>query len=64
MEEIKAALDSMEGDKALGADGFNFALGKACREMVGPDLLRVFKEFHRDGIINRGLENSFDHPCA
>lgn len=52
-------MESLEGAKAPGLDGFNFALFKACWEIVHPDVLRFIKEFHQDGIINKGLKNSF-----
>lgn len=57
--EILAALGSIEGDKAPGPDYFNFKFIKACWNVVGPDFLKVFKEFYEHGIINKGLENSF-----
>lgn len=39
MDEIKGALESLEGDKAPGHDGFNFAFFKARWEIVGQDTL-------------------------
>lgn len=54
------ALNSIEGDKALGSDGFNFNFRfiKACRDTVGPDFLEDFRELYDSGVINKGLKNS------
>lgn len=62
-QEIKAALDSIKGDKAPGPDGFNFKFIKACWEVMGPDFFKVFKEFYYNGVLHKGLKNSC-HPCT
>ncbi|KAJ9685133.1 hypothetical protein PVL29_017245 [Vitis rotundifolia] len=48
-EEIYKAIFQMDRDKALGPDGFTIA----------EDLVRVFDEFHRSGIINQSTNASF-----
>lgn len=59
VEEIKAVLDGLVGDKALGSDGFNFNFFQACWEIVGLDFLRFFREFHQTGVVDISLKNSF-----
>lgn len=51
-------MEDLEGDKAPRLDGFNFNFIKSCWEIVDPDFLRVFKEFHRGGIIDKSLKNA------
>lgn len=46
-EEIKVALDGLVGDKAPGPDGFNLTFFQSCWEIVGPNFLRVCREFHQ-----------------
>lgn len=57
LDEIRVALDSLEGDKSPSPDDFTFSFFKSCWETVGPDFVRVFREFHKDGIINRRLSS-------
>lgn len=45
-EEVKYALNSMEDDKALGADGFPLMFLKVCWDVVGKGVMAVFKAFH------------------
>lgn len=59
LEEIREALDGLEGDMVPSPDGFNFTFFKSCWDTVGLDFLRFFKEFHHDGTINKGLKKSF-----
>lgn len=62
VEEIREVLGNLEGDIAPGPDGCNFSFFKSCWEIVGPDIIRVFEEFHIDEIINKRLKNSFITP--
>ena len=40
-------------NKALGLDGFTITLFQECWDVIKKDLVRVFVEFHRSGIINQ-----------
>lgn len=54
--EIRLALESLVGEKALGPDGFNLSFTKICWDIVGPDFVKVFKEFNENGKINKCLK--------
>ena len=49
----------MDRDKAPGPDGFTIAVFQDCWEVIKEDLVRVFAEFHRSGIINQSTNASF-----
>ncbi|RVW94236.1 LINE-1 retrotransposable element ORF2 protein [Vitis vinifera] len=46
-------------DKAPGPDGFTIAVFQECWDVIKEDLVRVFAEFHRSGIINQSTNASF-----
>ncbi|RVX20143.1 Transposon TX1 uncharacterized 149 kDa protein [Vitis vinifera] len=46
-------------DKAPGPDGFTIAVFQDCWDVIKEDLVRVFAEFHRSGIINQSTNASF-----
>ncbi|RVX19456.1 LINE-1 retrotransposable element ORF2 protein [Vitis vinifera] len=52
-EEIYKAIFQMDRDKAPGPDGFTIAVFQDCWDVIKEDLVRVFDEFHRSGIINQ-----------
>ncbi|RVW74541.1 hypothetical protein CK203_053796 [Vitis vinifera] len=52
-EEICKAIFQMDRDKAPGPDGFTIAVFQDCWEVIKEDLVKVFTEFHRSGIINQ-----------
>ncbi|RVW62008.1 Transposon TX1 uncharacterized 149 kDa protein [Vitis vinifera] len=54
-EEISKAIFQMDRDKAPGPDGFTIAVFQDCWDVIKEDLVRVFDEFHRSGIINQAL---------
>ena len=49
----------MDRDKALGPDGFIIVVFQDCWDVIKEDLVRVFVEFHRSGIINQSTNASF-----
>ena len=49
----------MDRDKAPGPDGFTIAVFQDCWEVIKEDLVKVFAEFHRSGIINQSTNASF-----
>ncbi|RVW70916.1 Transposon TX1 uncharacterized 149 kDa protein [Vitis vinifera] len=58
-KEIFKAIFQMDRDKAPGPDGFTIAVFQDCWEVIKKDLVRVFAEFHRSGIINQSTNASF-----
>ena len=49
----------MDRDKAPAPDGFTIAVFQDCWEVIKEDLVKVFAEFHRSGIINQSTNASF-----
>ena len=58
-KEISKAIFQLDGDKALGPDGFTIAVFQDCWDVIKEDLVKVFDEFHRSGIINQSTNASF-----
>ncbi|RVX11718.1 Transposon TX1 uncharacterized 149 kDa protein [Vitis vinifera] len=57
--EIYAALMGMNGDKALGLDGFTVAFWQNCWEIVKEDVLDMFKEFYDQNSFIKSLNHTF-----
>ena len=49
----------MEGDKALGPEGFTMAFFHKCWSVVEKDIMDFFDYFHRDSVFERSLNASF-----
>ncbi|XP_028091070.1 uncharacterized protein LOC114291222 [Camellia sinensis] len=58
-EEIWAAIQDCDGNKAPGLDGFNLACIKKCWEIMKGDILQMMYEFHTNGKLARGVNSSF-----
>ncbi|RVW81340.1 putative mitochondrial protein [Vitis vinifera] len=58
-EEISKAIFQLDRDKAPGPNGFTIAMFQDCWDVIKEDLVRVFAEFHRSGIINQSTNVSF-----
>ncbi|RVW27562.1 Transposon TX1 uncharacterized 149 kDa protein [Vitis vinifera] len=58
-EEISKAIFQLDRDKAPGPDGFTIAVFQDCWDVIKEELVRVFAEFHRSGIINQSTNASF-----
>ncbi|KAJ9703126.1 hypothetical protein PVL29_004763 [Vitis rotundifolia] len=58
-EEISKAIFQLDRDKAPGPDGFTIAVFQECWDVIKEELVRVFAEFHRSGIINQSTNASF-----
>ncbi|RVW64329.1 Transposon TX1 uncharacterized 149 kDa protein [Vitis vinifera] len=58
-EEISKAIFQLDRDKVPGPDGFTIAVFQDCWDVIKEDLVRVFAEFHRSGIINQSTNASF-----
>ena len=49
----------MEGDKALGPDGFAMAFFQKCWSVVEIDVMAFFDHFHKSSKFERSLNASF-----
>ena len=49
----------MEGDKALGPDGFSLAFYRHCWGVVKRDVLVVFKEFYQHNKFEKSFNATF-----
>ena len=58
-EEISKAIFQLDGDKALGPNGFTIAVLQDCWDVIKEALVRVFAEFHRSGVINQSTNVTF-----
>ncbi|RVW86011.1 Transposon TX1 uncharacterized 149 kDa protein [Vitis vinifera] len=58
-EGISKAIFQLDRDKAPGPDGFTITVFQDCWDVIKEDLVRVFAEFHRSGIINQSTNTSF-----
>ncbi|KAK0594545.1 hypothetical protein LWI29_014617 [Acer saccharum] len=58
-EEVKVAIDSCDGNKALGLDGFNLNFIKENWTVISGDFMNFLEEFHRDGRVVKELNRSF-----
>lgn len=52
-------LKSMNGDKALGLDGFSISFFKKCREIIKGYLLKVFDELYAGDNLYHYFNNTF-----
>lgn len=58
-EEIKNAIWGMNGDKALGPDGFTISFFQQCWDTIKADILMVFEEFYISEEFYEHLNNTF-----
>jgi hypothetical protein len=49
----------MNGDKALGPDGFSIAFFQKCWRVLKKDIMTVFSEFHKSCQFERSLNATF-----
>lgn len=57
MDEIKEVVFSIAIDKNPGPDGFPFF--QKCWDMMKDNLLELFRDFHLNGKISKGLNATF-----
>ena len=58
-EDICRELFQLDRHKELGPDGITIALFQDCWDVIKEDLVRVFTEFHRSGIIKQSTNATF-----
>ncbi|RVW97660.1 Exocyst complex component SEC8 [Vitis vinifera] len=58
-EEIHSALLELNGDKALGPDGFTVGFWQACWDFVKEEILELFKEFCDQRSFAKSLNTTF-----
>lgn len=68
-EEIDEAVNSCDGQKAPGPDGFNFSFIKSSWEIIKEDIYAMVEEFWMSSRLPRGCNSTFitlipkvDHP--
>ncbi|GAU20544.1 hypothetical protein TSUD_131020 [Trifolium subterraneum] len=59
MDEIKAAVWDCDSFKCPGPDGVNIGFFKDFWDLLKVDLLNFFAEFHRNGVLTKGLNSTF-----
>ncbi|RVW71406.1 Uridylate kinase [Vitis vinifera] len=52
-EEVRLTVFQLNKEKAPGPDGFTIAVYQDCWNVIKENLMRVFLEFHTNGIINQ-----------
>ncbi|RVX12950.1 LINE-1 reverse transcriptase-like [Vitis vinifera] len=58
-EEIYAALMDMNGDKALGPDGFTIGFWQSSWELVKEEIMDLFREFYDQRSFAKSLNSTF-----
>ena len=58
-EEVHLAIFQLNKEKAPGSDGFTIAVYQKYWDVIKEDLIRVFLEFHTNGIINKSTNATF-----
>ena len=58
-EEIHNVVWQLNKEKAPRPDGSTITLYQVCWETIKDDLLKVFLEFHNNGIINQSINSTF-----
>ena len=57
--EVHTTLMEMNGDKALGPNGFTVAFWQNCWDFAKEEILDMFKEFHEHKSFLKSLNNAF-----
>ena len=58
-EEIWAAVNDCNGNKAPGPDGFNLMFFQKFWKILKEEVLKFMQEFHASGTLTPGLNSSF-----
>ena len=59
VEEVLAAIDDCNGDKAPGPNDFNFNLFKKKWSLLKPDIMEFLHDFHRTSKMPKGINCSY-----
>jgi len=59
MEEVKAAVWDCENFKCPGPDGITFGFIKDFWDLLKEDVMHFLLEFHRNGRLTKGINNTF-----
>ncbi|GAU30291.1 hypothetical protein TSUD_385120 [Trifolium subterraneum] len=59
LDEIKAAVWDCDSYKSPGPDGVNIGFFKDFWDLLKVDLLNFFAEFHRNGVLTKGINSTF-----
>ena len=57
--EVRKVVLKMNGNKALGLDGFSMAFFQVCWDVLRVDIMKVFGEFHVGGMFEKSLNATF-----
>ncbi|XP_023518084.1 uncharacterized protein LOC111781628 [Cucurbita pepo subsp. pepo] len=58
-EEVVKAIQNLGSDKTLGPDGFTSEFFQKCWNFMRVDIMRVFHDFFRNGVINGNLNETY-----
>jgi hypothetical protein len=58
-KEVKDVIFGMDGNKALGPDGFSLAFFQVCWEVLKKGIMAVFSYFHTHGKFEKSLNSTF-----
>ena len=58
-EEVLRVVKELEGDRALGLDGFSMAFYHHCWGVVERDVLAMFEEFYRHSKFEKSFNATF-----
>ena len=58
-EEVFQVVKELEGDRALGLDGFSMAFYHHCWGVMERDVLAVFEEFYQHSKFEKSLNSTF-----
>jgi hypothetical protein len=56
---VKDVIFDMDGNKALGLDGFSLAFFQACWDVLKEDIIAVFSNFHVHGKFEKSFNSIF-----
>jgi hypothetical protein len=59
LDEVRNVVSVVNGDKALGPDGFSMAFFQACWDVLSSDIMAVFNDFHARSWFEKSLNASF-----
>ncbi|KAL0552328.1 hypothetical protein IC582_011437 [Cucumis melo] len=58
-DEIKGVVNSLDGKKTPGPDGFPISFFKSYWYLLKEDIMDIFKDFYDKGVINKNMNNTY-----